>query len=284
MTLLVAAFAILMTPKHLLLDLWPSGPPDGWRRTDSEVSERDSANGFDIVRNVSHPTLELFLTDRAKPRSPFVIVCPGGGYQIEAIEHEGKEIAERLNSDGFNAAILKYRLPNRVSDHPLHKAPLQDAQRAIRLLRQRAPELGIDPGCIGILGFSAGGHLAAATANAPEATYEGTDKVDVQSPKPAFTVLIYPAYLDTNGRPELNPEIQLTSSAPPAFVLQTMDDPYEASAFAYALACRKAGVPVELHMFPHGGHGYGIRTKEPGLSGWMELLAGWLTRSKFVAP
>ena len=149
-----------------LLDVWPSNPPDGWTRHDQEKSEVDQKQNFLIVSQISHPTLELFLAPpsvnlHTMPIAPTVIVCPGGGYYIEAIEHEGWEIAKRLNGAGINAAVLKYRLPNRDSDKPLHKAPLQDAQRAIRLLRSHAEQYHLDPSNIGILGFSAGGHLAA---------------------------------------------------------------------------------------------------------------------------
>jgi acetyl esterase/lipase len=244
-----------------------------------EITERDEKAGFDLVKNVSKPTLELFLATNAKPHAPTVIVCPGGGYWVEAIEHEGREIAERLNGAGFHAAVLKYRLPNRDVDKPLHKAPLQDAQRAIRLLRSRAGEYKIDPARVGIMGFSAGGHLAAAASNEPSATYARVDAADDQPFKPAFTVLGYPAYLDVGGRPELPSDVRVTKETPPAFVIQTMDDKgLIGSSFAYSIALQRVGVPVELHLFPKGGHGYGLRTKEPGLAGWPDLLIAWLGR------
>ena len=262
-----------------MIDLWPAGPPDGWSRPDTEEIQHDANAGFDLVRNVSHPTLQLFLTPKAKPHSRMVMICPGGGYFIEAFQHEGIEIAERLNEAGFNAAILKYRLPNRDKDKPLHKAPLQDAQRAIRLLRFHAAEWGIDKEQVGIMGFSAGGHLAAVTSTTPSATYSPIDGADLESAKPAFTVLVYPAYLDTDHRPELPAEVHVTHDTPPAFITQAMDDKdYIVSSFAYALACQRAGVNVELHLYPKGGHGFGLRTKEPGVSGWMDLLVAWLRR------
>jgi len=272
-------FLLMALPARPLLDLWPAGPPDGWRRTDQESVERLEKEGFALVKNVSHPTLEVYQAAHPKPHAPTVIVCPGGGYYIEAFEHEGTEIAERLNKDGFNAAVLKYRLPNRDADKPLHKAPLQDAQRAIRLLRSHAAEYGFDPAKIGIMGFSAGGHLAAATSNAPTATYAAGDSADSLSCLPAFTVLVYPAYLQNEMKPEMPADVVVTAHTPPAFVVQAMDDnPHVVSALSYALACQKVGAPVELHLYPKGGHGYGIRTKEPGLSGWMDLLIAWLGR------
>lgn len=275
---LLAAMMFMISLRPTL-DLWPASNPDGWTRSDVEAIEHDAKAGFDIVKNVSKPTLEVFLAAHAKPHAPTVIVCPGGGYAIEAIQHEGREIAERLNESGFNAAVLKYRLPNRETDKPLHKAPLQDAQRAIRLLRSRAAEYKIDPDRVGIMGFSAGGHLAAATSNAKAATYTPIDGADEQSFRPAFTVLVYPAYLNANGKPELPSDVAVDKETPPAFVVQTMDDrALVGSSFAYAFACQKADVPAELHLFPKGGHGYGLRTKEPGIAGWMDLLIAWLAR------
>jgi acetyl esterase/lipase len=269
----------MSSTQNPVLDLWPGGPPDGWARTDKEATEHDAQNNFGIVRNVSHPTLQVFPAAHPMAHAPTVIVCPGGGYYVEAIEHEGYEIAKRLNRDGINAAVLKYRLPNRDVDKPLHKAPLQDAQRAIRLLRSKAASFGMDPERVGILGFSAGGHLAAETSTAPAATYEAIDPADTLSPKPAFTILIYPAYLDAAGQPQLPPDVQVKVDTPPAFLVQAQDDhAYVASSFAYALACQRANVPAELHIYPKGGHGYGIRSKEPGLSSWIEQLVVWLKR------
>ena len=268
-----------------LLDVWPSNPPDGWTRHDQEKSEVDQKQNFLIVSQISHPTLELFLAPpsvnlHTMPIAPTVIVCPGGGYYIEAIEHEGWEIAKRLNGAGINAAVLKYRLPNRDSDKPLHKAPLQDAQRAIRLLRSHAEQYHLDPSNIGILGFSAGGHLAAMAPNTPDDTYEPIDDADKLSPKPDFTVLIYPAYLCVDKTVELLTDIHVTSATPPAFAVQTMDDPIQVeNAMAYAHACKLANVAAELHVWPKGGHGYGLRTKEPGLSTWPDLLIDWIRRT-----
>jgi acetyl esterase/lipase len=274
---LLALAAISATTDRPVLDLWPAGNPDGWHRNDAEEFVPAEPGGIAFVKNVSHPTLEIFKTSQPKVERPTVIVCPGGGYSVEAIVHEGSEIAERLNEEGFNAAILKYRLPNREEDKPIFKAPLQDAQRAIRLLRSRAKELGIDAAKIGIMGFSAGGHLAAATSTASGPTYSEVDNADEFSCKPAFTVLVYPAYLDRDGKPELPPEIHVDGNTPPVFITQAMNDKdYIGSSFSYALACQRAGVACELHLFPTGGHGFGLRSKEPGVSGWMGLLVTWL--------
>jgi len=262
-----------------VLDLWPKGNPGGWTRSDKESSENDKNGDFLIVRAVSHPTLEIFRSKSAKPGAPLVVICPGGGYYIEAIEHEGWEIATRLNLAGIHAAVLKYRLPNRDQDHPLHKVALEDAQRAIRLMRARASEFGMNVGKVGILGFSAGGHAAAVTSTSPKETYVAQDDSDKQNPRPDFTALIYPAYLNVEGTTNLVPEITVDAKTPPVFIVQAMDDPIPIEGgLAYTHACHTSKVPVEIHIFPKGGHGYGLRTHEPGLSTWPDLLIDWLDR------
>ncbi len=228
--------------------LWPSGNPGGWTRQDVERTERAEDGDFDLVFGVSRPTLTLF--PGPDPTVPTVVVLPGGGYGVLAIEHEGTEVARWLNSIGLNAAVLKYRLPN--PEDVRHAPALEDVQEALRTI----------PGVIGLLGFSAGAHLAATAANASD------------GPRPAFTALIYPGYLaDPATAPTVGPE------TPPAFLVHTADDPIPcANSLAYAGACAAAGVPVELHLFPKGGHGYGLRSREPGLEGWPDLLADWLKR------
>ena len=260
------------------LDLWPEGNPGGWGRTDAEKSERGT-DGVLLVKNVSRPTLEFFRASRASAHAPTVIVIPGGGYYAEAIDHEGWEVARRLNREGFHAAVLKYRLPNRDVDRPLYRAPLQDAQRAIRLVRSRAAEWRVDPRNVGVLGFSAGGHLAATVATTSEATYAPVDEADRESPKPAFAALVYPAYLTPGTEPEGGAALRVPADAPPAFVVQTMDDALGVgNALAYVTAAKATEASVEAHLFPKGGHGYGLRSEEPGVKAWPELLAAWLRR------
>jgi acetyl esterase/lipase len=232
-----------------------------------------------IVKNVSSPTLEIFRSKSSKPGSPTVLILPGGGYYVEAIDHEGWEIATRLNLAGFNAAVLKYRLPNRDTDKPLHKVVLQDAQRAIRMLRFHAKEYGMTADRIGILGFSAGGHASAVTSTAPGAAYDSADEADKLKARPDFSVLIYPAYLNVDGTTQLAEGIVVDAHTPPVFIAQAMDDPIPIEgALAYTHACHIAKVPVEIHLFPKGGHGYGLRTHEPGLTTWPDLLIAWLNR------
>jgi acetyl esterase/lipase len=255
------------------MDLWPKGNPGGWTRDDKEVTE---TTDFRLIKNISHPTLEFFPAKNAEKGAPTVLVCPGGGYWIVAIDHEGYEIAKRLNEAGIHAAVLKYRLPVEGRDKVRHLPALQDAQRAMRMLRAGAKGYGIDPDKIGIMGFSAGGHLSAVASTELKAQYEATDDVDKQPFRPNFTVLVYPAYLADEG-PLVVP---VDKTTPPAFLVSTMDDhiPMEGS-LAYATALKKAGVPAEVHVYPKGGHGYGLRSKEPGIMGWPELMIAWVLRT-----
>jgi len=267
------------THSRPIINLWPNGNPGGWTRSDKESSEKSPDSDLLLVKGVSTPTLEVFKSKSAKPGAPMVLVCPGGGYFIEAIEHEGWEIATRLNLAGIHAAVLKYRLPIREQDKPLHKVVLQDTQRALRLLRSRAQEFGVTPDRVGILGFSAGGHAAAMTSTTPDGTYEAQDDADKLSPRPDFTVLIYPAYLNVEGTLQLAKGLTIDKYTPPTFIVQAMDDPIPIEgSLAYTHACHFAKVPVELHLFPKGGHGYGLRTHEPGLKTWPDLLIAWLDR------
>jgi acetyl esterase/lipase len=265
-------------PALPVLDLWPKGNPDGWSRSDKETIQ--DAGSFKIVLNVSHPTMTLYLCKGAMQGTPMILVCPGGGYGVEAYEHEGIEIAERLNKDGFNAALLKYRLPK--SGEVRYKVPLQDTQRAIRILRSSAAQYGLDPKRIGIMGFSAGGDLSAITATTAEGTYTPVDNADQVSPRPDFAVLIYPAYLDEvepghPGTGKVAPEVHLDAQTPPTFLVQAMDDmPYITGSLAFATACQALKVPLEVHLFPSGGHGYGLRSNVAGLKEWPDRLVTWL--------
>ncbi len=262
-----------------ILDLWPRGNPGGWTRPDKEVSEFRDDSDFKRIGQVSHPTLEIFRSSTAKKGAPTVLVCPGGGYWIVAIEHEGWEIAERLNKAGIHAAVLKYRIPIREKDNPIHLVPLQDAQRAMRILRARAGELGIGGGKVGIMGFSAGGHLAAVASTATEAAYPREDAIDDVSPTPDFTILGYAAYLTDDGKPLEAAGVRVTAKSPPAFLVHAADDHIPvAGSLAYASALGAAKVPVEVHVYPKGGHGYGLRSKEAGLKEWPDLMIAWIRR------
>lgn len=251
-------------------------PPEG-------IKDRRPKLGGPVSRlgNVSEPTVTLYRAPKESNTGAAVVVCPGGGYSILAWDLEGTEIAKWFNSIGVNAVLLKYRVPRRKG-RPMFEAPLQDAQRAIRLTRKHAAQWGIDPARVGQLGFSAGGHLTAATAtNSDRPAYEAVDDADKLSCRPDFSVLIYPAYLLTkeNDVNKLAPEIRVTKDTPPAILIQTQDDGVKVEcALAYYLALKKAGVPVEMHLYPKGGHGYGLRPTGHDISTWPHRVEDWLRK------
>lgn len=269
--------------------LWPGVAPGdkGDIGPERDTTKHDSKNpsAKEIIRlgNVSKPTITVFRPAADKNTGAAVIVCPGGGYSILAYDLEGTEICQWLNSIGVTGVLLKYRVPVRAG-RERYAAPLQDAQRAIGMVRSRAKEWGIDPKRIGILGFSAGGHLAAAAStNFAARTYPTVDSADSESCRPDFTILIYPAYLAADGGPtKLAPEIKVGTETPPAFIAMTQDDHVE-NAIAYSLALRKEKIPVELHLYPKGGHGYGLRPSANEVSHWPERATEWLKASGFLS-
>jgi acetyl esterase/lipase len=183
---------------------------------------------------------------------------------------EGTEIAQWLNSFGIHAFVLKYRVPKNRS------GALQDIQRAMGIIRQNAQKFNIDPNQIGAMGFSAGAHLSAnLSTNYQKRSYSPIDAADELSCKPDFTILVYPAYLSDNDykTPE---DIDVTKNTPPAFIFQTQDDRYVNSSIAYYLALKKQNVPAQLHLYPKGGHGYGLRPKNHAAKTWPELCRSWL--------
>lgn len=258
-----------------VIRLWPQGIPSPHDSSLVEISEtRERAKGESIIRvsNVSDPSIAFYPAKSRRPTKT-VLVCPGGAYNILAWNLEGTEIASWLNSIGISAAVLKYRVNQN------RKGALQDAQRALGILRSNASEWNIDPNQIGVLGFSAGGHLSASLSNYwRERVYSKVDAVDEVSCRPDFTVLVYPAYLgDANY--ELVESFKFDSGAPPAFIVQTQDDKkYFASAIAYNMALLNADIESELHTFPTGGHGYGLRPSAYPVSGWKDLCRDWLLR------
>jgi acetyl esterase/lipase len=239
------------------------------------------------------PRLTLWIADSGKSVGTAVVVCPGGGYGALAMDHEGKQIAEYLNGLGISAFVLKYRLGPRYH----HPAPLEDAQRAIRMVRSRAKEFGVDPGRVGIWGFSAGGHLAStASTHFDGGRPDSSDPVERVSSRPDFAVLAYPVisftteYVHKGSRRNLlgetpdpalmellSNERQVTKETPPTFLFHTNEDtgvPPENSVLYY-LALRKAGVPAEMHIYEKGRHGVGLAPKDPILSSWAGRLTDW---------
>jgi acetyl esterase/lipase len=258
--------------------LWPKGAPDekGGVGEEQSVTSQETPPVTRIA-NVTKPTLTVFQPPRDKRNGTAVIVCPGGGYGKLAWNKEGTEVCEWLNSIGVTAFALKYRVPKRAGDDT-HRLPLQDAQRALSLVRHRAAEWGIDPQRIGIMGFSAGGHLSAATStNHDKRAYDPADDADRVSCRPDFALLIYPAYLVAKGSQQVAPDLPVTSKTPPTFLAQTEDDDVrvECSLFYY-LALKNAKVPAEMHLYPNGGHGYGLRPSDKLISTWPKRAADWL--------
>jgi acetyl esterase/lipase len=246
------------------------------------------------------PAITVYLPRTVAPNTPAVVICPGGGYRNLAWNHEGRQVASYLNSLGLAAFVLRYRLGPRYH-HPIE---LGDAQRAIRMLRSHAAEWRLDPARIGIVGFSAGGHLAMTASTRFDAgTAAAADPIDRAGSRPDFAVLGYPvismteewthkgsrsSLLGDNFDPELaktlSGERAVTKETPPTFLFQTNADtvvPAENSVYYY-LALRKAGVPAELHVFENGPHGVGLANDDPALSAWSGLLANWLRGRKVI--
>jgi acetyl esterase/lipase len=220
----------------------------------------------------------VFRAPADKDTGTAVVICPGGGYNILAFGHEGTEVAQWLNSLGVTGIVLKYRVPARKGQ-ARHAPPLQDAQRALGLVRSHAKEWGLDPKRVGVLGFSAGGHLAAAlSTNYAQRTYTSVDAADSASCRPDFTLLIYPAYLVTpKNSDKLSPELPVTADTPRTFLAMTEDDGIGVEgALAYYLALKKAHVPAEMHLYPSGGHGYGLRPSNNLVSTWPQRAEQWL--------
>jgi acetyl esterase/lipase len=266
------------------IPLWPKQAPGekgglGPER-DTSGPKSDLVASRSVIRlgNISIPTLTVYRTAKEKNTGAAVLVFPGGGYSILAMDLEGTEVCEWLNSLGVTAVLVKYRVPARPGQ-PRWTAPLQDAQRSIGIVRQRARELGIDPGRIGVLGFSAGGHLAAAlSTNYAARTYERVDEADTISCRPDFSLLIYPAYLTVKDEGDkVSPELKITNETPRTFLVQAEDDGVrvETSLFYYA-ALRNAKVPAEMHLYPTGGHGYGLRPTDKLVSTWPMRAVEWM--------
>jgi acetyl esterase/lipase len=209
---------------------------------------------------------------------PAIVVFPGGGYHILAIDLEGTEVCDWLNASGLACVLLKYRVPD-SGPYPKSPAALQDAQRAVGLVRQHADEWGVDPKRVGVLGFSAGGHLAAAlSTHFDRRLYDPVDAADDLSCRPDFAVVIYPGYLALQDQNmATNPEIKPTAETPPTIIVQAEDDPVHVeNATNYFLQLKNAKVPAELHIYAEGGHGYGLRRTSQPVTAWPLLVEKWL--------
>jgi acetyl esterase/lipase len=230
--------------------------------------------------NVTQPTMTVY-SPKGMNTGVAVVVFPGGGYTCLAMDLEGTEICDWLTSRGVTAVLLKYRVPvNKKEPYTESRAALQDAQRTLGLVRFRAAEWQIDPHKIGVIGFSAGGHLVAATSTRfNKRTYPGVDAADKESCRPDFAIALYPGHLWKRGGPlELNPNVPVTSNTPPTFLVQTEDDPVDPvfESLVYYIALKKAGVPAEMHLYARGGHAFGLRHPEFPVAEWPRLVEKWL--------
>jgi len=289
--LLSAAVATSFATVAKPMQLWPAKAPGETAELPAEANMTKAKDrvvaGKAVVRigNVSSPTMTVYSPEPGKVNGAAVIVMPGGGYSILAIDLEGTEVCEWFNSIGVTAVLLKYRVPKRVGLEK-HAAPLQDAQRAVGLVRSRAAEWGIDPKRIGVLGFSAGGHLAAVVSNQHgERTYPVVDDADKVSCRPDFAVLIYPAYLTVKDKNDaIAPELPVSeTNTPPTFIAQTEDDSVRVeTGLFYYLALKNAKVPAEMHLYPRGGHGYGLRRTENDVTSWPDRVNDWMKTSGFL--
>jgi acetyl esterase/lipase len=278
-------------PSHLTLPVWPGAAPGAPANppleTDTTTAKDNLIAGKPLIRlgNVSAPTLTLYKAIGSNT-GVAVVVFPGGGYNILAIDLEGTEVCDWLTTAGVNCVLLKYRVPD-TGPYPKSPAALQDAQRALGLVRQHATEWGIDPKRVGVLGFSAGAHLAAAlSTHYDKRLYDPIDAADELSCRPDFAVVVYPGYLalaDKNFAP--NADINPTAATPPTFIVQAEDDTVHVeNAVVYFMALKNAKVPAELHIYAQGGHGYGLRRTALPVTTWPQAAEVWLHTIGVLTP
>jgi acetyl esterase/lipase len=279
-----------------VVDLWPGKPPGdvGIAGEEKWLDLKVNGKSYEVAglptkwrTNVSKPTLTIYRPAAEKNTGIALLICPGGGYHNLGWDVEGEEVAAWLTSLGMTGIILKYRCPRRPGDTkgepPL--GPLKDAQRAVSLVRARAAEWGIDPQRIGMVGFSAGGHLVGATAtNYETRAYDDVDDVDRTSCRPDFAVMLYSGYFKAPGKDELSPTIKTPAGAPPMFLVHATDDPVSAvdHSITMYLAMKRAGVSAELHVYATGGHGFGVRKVDHPCATWTERLVDWLRKREIL--
>jgi len=283
------------SPGHTQVPIWPGAAPDSQPVAGPEIVKSSGKDGLIAGRqvieidNVSQPTMTVY-SPTVKNTGAAVVVFPGGGYQILAIDLEGTEVCDWLTAKGITCVLLKYRVPDsgpayhddcQCNIHPKAPTALEDAQRTVGLVRFHATEWHIDPHKIGVLGFSAGGHLVAnISTHFAQRSYAPVDAADKVSCRPDFAVAIYPGHMmeNTTREFELNPEIPVTASTPPTFLLQNEDDHVDnvKDSLVYYIALQKAGVPVEMHLYAQGGHAFGLRRTKLPVTAWPELVETWL--------
>ncbi len=276
---------------HIQIPIWPGVAPDSHaltepEQTKTETQELVAGKPWTYIGYVSRPTITVY-PPTTRNTGVAVVVFPGGGYQILAIDLEGTEVCDWLNSKGITCVLLKYRVPGegqypKSGPYPQSAAALQDAQRTVGLVRFHAAEWHIDPHKVGVLGFSAGGHMVAAmSTHFAHRLYQPVDAADKESCRPDFSVALYPGHLSlaTNSF-GLNSDIagHVTRQTPPTFLLQNEDDAVDRveDSLSYYAALKKAGVPVEMHLYAHGGHAFGLRRTKFPATAWPQLVETWL--------
>jgi acetyl esterase/lipase len=292
-------FTQMANSQDKVINIWPEDSLP----CSNGIVEEDQVNEKGHLKNVQLPTLSVYLPSKRKATGAGVIICPGGAYWILAIEHEGYEVAEWFNDFGVAAFVLKYRLPTSDNVTCKQEVALKDAHRAIRLVRSKANEWELDKEKIGIMGFSAGGHLASTAGTRWDlGNYRSDDPIEQQSCRPDFQILIYPVIsLDTTitnkgtkralvgEEPHeslirhFSNELNVTTKTPPAFLLSTYDDGVKVeNSIRYFMALRKYGIPAEMHIYEKGGHGYGLNRTQEAVKTWPERCRDWMKTREII--
>jgi len=296
--LICAAWPAAGADSPCVVEIWPGEAPEETARIGTERTRMspkldrkqvEVTEQTRLITDVTKPTLTIYRPPREMDTGTAILICPGGGYWDLYWQLEGEEVAAWLNSIGVTGIILKYRVPRRPDEPKGEPArrPLQDAQRAVSLVRSKAGEWGLHPQQIGIVGFSAGGHLAIATATSFEKrTYQPRDEVDKISCRPDFAIAVYPGYLKPKDKDELSPGLHVAPGTPPVFLAHGGEDiisPPEHSVLMY-LALRRAGIPAELHVYAGAAHDFGVRPSDRPCSTWTTSCAAWLRHQGFLKP
>ena len=278
---------------HTQVPIWPGMVPDAQAMTGPEVANTVTkpliaGKPWILVDRVSQPTMTVYSPAETNT-GVAVLVFPGGGYNELAIDLEGTEVCDWLTSRGITAVLLKYRVPTRSSaEYGESPQALEDAQRTLGLVRFHSAEWKIDPHKIGVIGFSAGGHLVTATStHYDQRSYPVIDAADQESCRPDFAIACYPGHLwDFDNDLNLNPNVPVTSNTPPTFLLQAEDDHVDGveQSLVYYVGLKKAGVPVEMHLYAQGGHGFGLRRTKLPVTAWPQLVETWLGTIGMVSP
>lgn len=272
------------SPGHTQVPIWPGTPPDAQPPPGTEFARTSdgllAGKPVVIVERVSQPTMTVY-SPKGTNTGVAAVVFPGGGYQILAIDLEGTEICDWLTSRGITAVLLKYRVPlKKKGSYGESPLALEDAQRTLGLVRFHAAGWHINPHKIGVIGFSAGGHMVTATStHFDKRSYPAVDAADQESCRPDFAIACYPGHLWDGGDDlNLNPNVPVTTNTPPTFIVQAEDDHVDGveQALTYYIGLKKAGVPVEMHLYAQGGHGFGLRRTKLPITEWPELVEKWL--------